>query len=413
MDEAKSERGSAVWMKMNKIAVPLLLFAFLFCMPIGAAANDELNDELADPVPEEEIEEKLLDKLSIEEINEFWGRIGSEYGEFIPDIKNKNLAELIKENGTISFKSILKGVFTYLFYELIANGKLLGTLIILTLFSVVLQSMHTAFEKSTVSNIAYFIVYIVLIYITLNSFYLVFTYAKDTIELMSSFMIALLPLMLGLIATFGQVITVSFFHPIIIFLIHVSGILMTSFVFPLLYLSALLIIVSHLNKNFQATHLAELFRSISIGTVGLFLTIFLGVMSVQGTATAIQDGVALKTTKFITGNFIPVVGRTFTDAADTALAAAQLLKNAVGIIGLTIIVVIAVFPAIKIVAISFVYKLAAALLQPLGNSPIIASLNIISKYILYILACLITVTFMFFLSIVIIIIASNIPLLLR
>jgi len=364
-------------------------------------------------ISEDNMEEKLLDKLSIEEINIFWHQIGSDYGEFIPEINNKNLAELIKENGTISIKSIFNGVVTFLFYELIVNGRLLGTLIILTLFSVILQSMHAAFEKSVVSKIAYFVVYMVLIYITLNSFYSVFTYAKETIDMMSSFMIALLPLMLGLLATFGQVITVSFFHPIIIFLIHVSGILMTSFVFPLLYLSALLIIVSHLNEHFQATHLAELFKSISIGTVGLFLTIFLGVMSVQGTATAIQDGVALKTTKFITGNFVPVVGRTFTDAADTVIAAAQLLKNAIGIIGLTIIVIIAVFPILKIVAISFIYKLAAALLQPLGNSPIITSLNTISKYIMYVLACLITVTFMFFLSIVIIIIASNIPLLLR
>lgn len=390
----------------------LILFFFvlaIFSVPMNSQAN-EIDDEYE---LEENIDEKLLDKLTIEEVNVFWDQIGREYGEFIPEITDKNIAELIKENGSLSVKSTIKGTITYLFYELIQNGKLLGTLIILTLFSVVLQSMHAAFEKSVVSKIAYFVVYMVLIYITLNSFYLVFTYAKDTIEMMSSFMIALLPLMLGLIATFGQVITVSFFHPIIIFLIHVSGILMTSFVFPLLYLSALLIIVSHLNDNFQATHLAELFKSISIGTVGLFLTIFLGVMSVQGTATAIQDGVALKTTKFITGNFIPVVGRTFTDAADTVLSAAQLLKNAIGIIGVTIIVVIAVFPAIKIVAISFIYKLAAALLQPLGNSPIIVSLNIISKYILYVLACLITVTFMFFLSIVIIIIASNIPLLLR
>src|SRR5690625_4332725 len=137
-------------------------------------------------------------------------------------------------------------------------------LIILTLFSVILQSMQAAFEKSVVSKIAYFVVYLVLIYITLNSFYSVFTYARDTIEMMSSFMIALLPLMLGLIATFGQVITVSFFHPIIIFLIHISGILMTSFIFPLLYLSALLIIVSNLNDIFKATQLAELFKAISM-----------------------------------------------------------------------------------------------------------------------------------------------------
>ncbi|MEI3606784.1 stage III sporulation protein AE [Pseudogracilibacillus sp. SE30717A] len=395
-------------MKYYRIIILLIMFA-LMPLSTGTLAQ-EVGDETQD---ETELDDNLLDTLTIEEVNKFWEQIGSDYGEFIPEINHKSIGELIKDNGTISFKSTFKGILSYLFYEIILNGKLLGTLIILTLFSVILQSMHAAFEKSVVSKIAYFVVYMVLIYITLNSFYLVFTYAKETIDMMSSFMIALLPLMLGLIATFGQVITVTFFHPIIIFLIHVSGLLMTTFVFPLLYLSALLIIVSHLNENFQATHLAELFRSISIGTVGLFLTIFLGVMSVQGTATAIQDGVALKTTKFITGNFIPVVGRTFTDAADTVLSAAQLLKNAVGIIGLTIVVIIAIFPAIKIMAISLVYKLAAALLQPLGNSPIIVSLNIISKYILYVLACLITVTFMFFLSIVIMIVASNIPLLLR
>lgn len=370
-------------------------------------------DEIMVVDQEEDLDEKILDKLTLEQINDFWGQISSEYGEFIPDVSSKNVADLIKDDDSISLKSSFTGMIKFLLHELIINGKLLGTLIILTLFSVILQSMHAAFEKSVVSKIAYFVVYIVLIYITLNSFYLVFTYAKETIETMSNFMIALLPLMLGLIATSGQIITVSFFHPVIIFLIHVSGILMTSFVFPLLYLSALLVIVSHLNEHFKATHLAELFKSVSLGTLGLFLTIFLGVMSVQGTATAIQDGVALKTTKFITGNFIPVVGRTFTDAADTVLTAAQLLKNAVGIVGLLIVVFIAVFPAIKIVAISLIYKLAAALLQPLGKSPIIVSLNIISKYILYVLACLITVTFMFFLSIVIITVASNIPLLLR
>src|SRR5699024_288745 len=119
-----------------------------------------------------------------------------------------------------------------------------------------------------------------------------------TINMMSSFMIGLLPLMLGLLASFGQVISVSFFHPIIIFLIHVSGILVNQFVFPLLYVSMLLLIISQLNDQFQATHLAELLKSIAIGTLGVFLSLFLGVISVQGTASAIQDGVALKTTKF-------------------------------------------------------------------------------------------------------------------
>ena len=53
--------------------------------------------------------------------------------------------------------------------------------------------------------------------------------------------------------------------------------------------------------------------------LGLFFTIFLGVISVQGASAAVTDGITLKTAKFITGNFIPVIGRMFTDATDTVI----------------------------------------------------------------------------------------------
>src|SRR5699024_9227182 len=212
---------------------------------VGEAENkEELNQE--------QLEKDLLDELSTDSINEYWENIQQEYGSFMPTDTHKNLKELIQQQGKFSFKSFIKGLFSFLFYEVIENGKLLGTLIMLTMFSTILQSIHQAFENRTVSKIAYFIVYIVLIMIALNSFHLVFTYARETIDMMSSFMIALLPLMLGLLASFGQVISVSFFHPIIIFLIHVSGILVTQFVFPLLYVSMLLIIISQLNEQFQA-----------------------------------------------------------------------------------------------------------------------------------------------------------------
>src|SRR5699024_5136649 len=141
--------------------------------------------------------------------------------------------------------------------------------------------------------------------------------------------------------------------------------------------------------------------------------LFLGIISIQGTASAVQDGVALKTTKFITGNFIPVVGRTFTDAADTVLSTLLLIKNYIGLVGLIFFLFIVIFLFIIFLVLSFIYKLCAALLQPLGNNPVISSLAIVSKHIMYILACVITMAFMFVLTIIIMIIASNIPLLLR
>lgn len=398
---------------MNKRQVVIITVLFFsLIIPLNKIINAEQSYE-EDTIDDEVVEQSILNQLHLEELESNWSHLTDEYRDYLPDLSKMTVSDMIKENKSLSLKDTFKGMLNYFFHELIVNAKLLGLLMVLTLFSVILQSMHTAFAQSTVSKIAYFIVYIVLIYIGLNSFQAVYLYTKETVEMMGSFMIALIPLLLSLMAAFGSLLSVSFFHPIIIFLIHFSSLLVSTFVLPLLYLSALLIIVSHLNENFQATHLADLFRTISLGALGIFLTIFLGVMSVQGTVSAVQDGVALKTTKFITGNFIPVIGRTFTDAADTVLSAALLLKNSVGLIGVTIIILIALFPSLKIFAIAFIYKLAAAILQPLGKNPIITSLDVMSKYILYILACLLTVTIMFFLAIVIMTVASNIPLLLK
>lgn len=360
-----------------------------------------------------DIQDAMFEQISFDEVQQYWNLLTEEYGGYLPELEKTGLTDFIKSNGRLSIKNIFLGISQFLFHELIINGKLLGSLLILTLFSTILQTIHSAFEDSSISKIAYFVVYTVLVYIALNSFFLVFSYTKDAIDMMSGFMIALIPLILGLLATFGNVLTVAFFHPIIIFLINLSGVLVSSFILPLLFIATLLSIVSTLNKEYQVTHLANLFRSISLGTLGVFLTIFLGVMSVQGTASAVQDGVAMKTAKFITGNFIPVIGRTFTDAADTILSASLILKNAIGIVGVIVILLFAIFPAIKILAIAFIYKVTAAVVQPIGDGPIISSLNIISKYILYILASLLTVTLMFFLAIVIIILASNVTLLLR
>ncbi|WP_343327820.1 stage III sporulation protein AE [Lentibacillus saliphilus] len=389
------------WMKHLVVIVILLCTLFMFpTLTFAETTMDEKKDD-------------LVDEVSLDGIQRYWQKVVHDYGPYIDGLNKGKISDIIKGDTSLSVKNIVYGLLDYLFHELILNGKLMGTLLMLTIFSALLQTMHNAFEGRAVSKIAYFVVYLVLIYLALNSFYLSVSYAKDAIDTMSGTMIALIPLMLGLMATFGQVASVAFFNPVIIFLIHLSGVLISRFILPLLFLSALLHIVSGLSETYKVTHLADLFKNVALGVLGTFMTIFISVMSVQGAASAIQDGVAMKTAKFVTGNFIPVVGRTLTDAADTMLSASLLLKNAIGIVGLILIVTLALFPAVKIFAIAFVYKLTAALLQPLGNGPVITVMDIISKYILFVLACLLIVTFMFFLAIVIIVISSNITMLLR
>ncbi|BCC19714.1 stage III sporulation protein AE [Bacillus cereus] len=389
---------------MRGFGAKLLFACFLFfSLPVVVQAS---------PV-ETNVVDQQLDKLGIEDVKQFWDGLVTKYGGYLPESQKGSFMEFVKGEKEISIKEWMLGLLKYLFHELVANGKLLGTLIMLTIFSALLQSLQSAFSKSSVSKIADAVVYMVLIIFALNSFYVVMTYARETIQTMVDFILALLPILLALIATGGGVVSVSFFHPIIIFLMNTSGLLMNYIVLPLLLLATILSIVSTMSDQYKVTKLSKLLQNVSVGIIGIFLTIFLGVLSVQGTATAVADGIAVKTAKFVTGNFIPVVGRMFTEAADTVISASGLLKNTVGIIGLVILCLIVAFPAIQIFCIAFIYKFAAAVLQPVGGGAIIQCLDIIGRSIIYVFACLAIVSFMFFLSITIIIAAGNITLMMR
>lgn len=130
-------------------------------------------------------------------------------------------------------------------------------------------------------------------------------------------------------------------------------------------------------------------------------------------SASVADGVTLRTAKYITGNFVPVVGKMFSDAADTVIGASLLVKNAVGMAGVLILLLIVIFPAVKILTLAFIYNLSAAIMQPLGNSPIIGTLNMIGKNLIFVFAALAAIGLMFFLALTIIITAGNISVMMR
>jgi stage III sporulation protein AE len=371
-------------------------------------SQQNLSPDLQDSMVQSQIE-----KLGVDELKSFWDQIVTDYGGFLPESQKGSFYDFVSGEKQFSFSQWFKGITKFIFHELLVNGKLLGTLLLLTIFSMFLQSLQNSFEKSSISKVAYAIVFMVLIIIALNSFHVAIGYTKETIDFMISFILSLIPMLLALIAASGGIVSAAFFHPVLLFLMNTSGLLVSKVVLPLLFLAALLSIVSTLSENYKVTQLAQLLRNWSIGLLGIFMTVFLAVISVQGATSAVADGVTIRTAKFLTGNFVPVIGKMFSDATDTVMNASVLLKNTVGMAGVIILLLITIFPAIKILVVAFVYKLSAALLQPIGGGPVIKCLDIISKSMMYIFAALAIVSIMFFLSITVIIAAGNVTLMVR
>ncbi|MDF2607745.1 MAG: spoIIIAE [Bacillales bacterium] len=386
------------------ISLVIYIFFFLFLLPnLVQAATEQKPTDISSQV----------DNMNFTEVQEYWNDILYKYGSYIPENQKGTFQDFVKKGNPLDVKNYLIGFIKYISHEIVLNFRLLGMLILLSILSTFLQTLQNSFEKTTVTKVANFIVFVVLVIIALNSFDIAMKLTLDAVETMIHFVTAMLPIFIALIAATGGIISASFFHPLILFIMNTSGILIKTIILPLLFVSTLLSLVSLLSENYKVTNLAALLRNTSIALLGAFLTVFLAVVSVQGSATAISDGIAVRTAKFVTGNFIPVIGRVFTEAAETVAGATMILKNTVGIAGVIVMLIIVIFPALKILAIALTYKIAAAILQPIGAGQITNCIDIIGKSILYLFASLGIVSIMFFLTITVMIAASNLPLMVR
>lgn len=347
------------------------------------------------------------------EVETYWDNLTREYGGYFPENSLPSFKQMLTAGGGFDLKNVLTALLRYFFHEIAVNGKLLATIVALAVFSMILETMQTAFEKQAVSKVAYSICYLVLMVLAVNSFDVAIGYAKSAIGNMVHFMMAVVPLLLSLLASMGNITSVTVLHPFIIFMIHTISTLIYTIIFPLLFFSTLLSIVSSLNDRFKVTQLAKLLKNAAIGILGLSVAVFLGVISVQGTVSSVTDGVTLRAAKYVAGNFIPVVGRMFTDASDTVIGASLLVKNTIGLAGVIILVLICAFPALKIMVLAIIYQLAASVIQPLGDSPIIKCLQVIGKNMMFVFAALAAVGLMFFLAVTIMIAAGNVSLMMR
>ncbi|OMC97445.1 stage III sporulation protein AE [Paenibacillus odorifer] len=355
-----------------------------------------------------------VNNLPKDKVESYWDQLMKDYGGFFPDGATPTLMDmLLPGDKGLSLKGVLSGLLGFMWHEVLYNGKLLVTIVMISVLSMILETLQTAFERKTVSKVAYTLCYMVVLVIAVNSFNIAIGYAKDAIDRMIDFMMAMIPLLFALLASMGNIVTVSVTHPLIVFMIHTVGTMIHTLVFPLLFFSAVLHLVSALSEKYKLTQLANLLRNIGAGLLGVLLTVFLGVISVRGITSSVTDGVTIRAAKYITGNFVPVIGKMFADATDTVISASLLVKNAIGLSGVIIILFLCAFPAIKILVLALIYNIAAAVMQPLGETPIVVCLQTIGKSMVYVFAALAAVSLMFFMAVTIMLTAGNLTVMMR
>ncbi|QSZ26514.1 stage III sporulation protein AE [Aceticella autotrophica] len=348
------------------------------------------------------------------EIDSLLNGINDKNGNIMPVTNIKTyITNMLSGKQTFNIKDIFNNILNLFFKEISSSIKLLIQLIILAIISAVLTNIEGSFEREGISQIAFISIYAVLIIIAIKSFMGALTIGGDTINSMVDFMQAVLPMLITMLVSVGAMVSASFFQPAVILAVEFTAQIIRDFVFPAILFMTVIKIVSNISDKFSLNKLADFIKTVCTGSLSILLSIFLGIITIQGLTSSIADGVLSRTAKYAVGTFLPVIGGILSESIDAIIGASFLIKGAVGTFGLIAIIMISALPLIKLMVLLIIYKLSAALVEPIADKKIVAFLSDLSMSITYIFAALASVTLMMFLSITAVISAASVSVMMR
>ncbi|MCL5116979.1 MAG: stage III sporulation protein AE [Firmicutes bacterium] len=296
------------------------------------------------------------------------------------------------------------------FGDLTVEGRVLGIIFLLTVLAALLARLGETFEgndKQGLVSLTQMVVVSAIILVALHSFGVAINMVQGLVTNLVHFMESLIPLLMVLIAGSGAIASAGIFHPLMLLITNTVAVLTKRWVLPLVLMATLIELISLWLPKFSLKTLGGLFRQVGLTLLGGLMTVFLGVMAVEGAAGSVADGVTLRTGKFLANTFVPVIGKMFSDAMEAVLGSSMLLKNAVSVFGALGIIALVAFPLAKLFAMMVLYRVGAAASEPLGVPGVGQALNLMANALGWLMAVAGAVALMFFLVVTVVVGTTN------
>lgn len=350
----------------------------------------------------------------VNEVERLLEGLRSELGADFPRVGLRDLISLLRGDGDgPDLRVFGAALATYFARELVANAALLGRLLALVVLLGLLLALRSSFGDESVAQVAYLLGCIVLAGLAISGLRIAIDAAREHVAMTLDFMRAIMPVLLSLLIGVGAIVTAGLFSPWLLFATYAIASVCNGLVVPMVMVSAACEVVSSLGAQIKVTGVASVLRQVAVTALGLSLTLFLGVMTVQSAAGSVADGVAFRTGKFLAASFIPIIGKMFGDAMEMVVGGSLVLKNAVGIAGGLAVFAMTALPALKIGAVIFIYRVAAALAQPVAGREIVACLEGIANCLGVVLLAVCGVGLAWFVSMVMVMGAGNAAVMMR
>ncbi|MDP4133156.1 MAG: stage III sporulation protein AE [Bacillota bacterium] len=286
--------------------------------------------------------------------------------------ENFSFMDITKNITEGHFSTDLKGVaskgLSVFFKEVSSNVKIMSALLLLGIFCTLLTNMQSSFGHVGTGEAAFFCCYAVLAGIAAVGFKEAADMVNSAMDSMNLFVESMIPAITSLSIAQGKIVSAPIMNTQILIGASLCDLVVKKIVMPLTYGVFALRFVNNMTQTQNLTKLCELMQKTAKWILGLMLLLFTAILSITNYAAGTTETLSLKTAKFAVRTFIPVAGGALSDTVSALTASAGAIKSAVGIAGIVVIALISAYPLIKAAALTFLYNVMAAVLEPVSDT---------------------------------------------
>lgn len=309
----------------RRIQSVFLLCLFLFS---GVVWAEELPDESAD--------QNLQGQLEASGAGELTSQVPDQTQEILEQLDLKELDYRILLSLTPEqIWQVCKAAFLKMIR---APLLLLGMLVAVILLCAAMDALKIGFNAKGLERIFNGVAVLCLITIVLEPVTDCIQKASQAIFQGSMFMNGFIPVFCGILASGGQLVSAGVYHLLLFGTSQVVGQAASQILVPLISIFLAFYFTGAIAPELHLDQIGKTVKKFVNWALGLLLTVYVGLLGIQSIVAVSADTVTVKTAKFVTSSFVPVIGSALSDALVTAQACLKLLKASVGVYGILIAV---------------------------------------------------------------------------
>ncbi len=390
---------------MKKFVLLLCAFVALLSVPqsaVFADDNENYEEQLSSTVEEQ------LGSIDFDKLDKLLADLAEDYTIFGNTSFRDRVADILSGNYFNDYPSLFSAMGNLLLGQVKQFLPVLLIILCISILGSIITNFRPNLSSKGVNDIVHFVCYglvIILVAVTIKQ---VCTLTSRSLNSMTGQMQAIFPILMTLLTAIGSVASVSIYNPVVAVLTNGVTMLFSKVMFPMFMLAFIFVILGHLTSTAKLKKLTSFVTSSFKWLVGIIFTVFGGLLTIQGISAGKADGLSIKLTKFTVKSYIPIIGGYISEGFDLIVLSSMLIKNAIGLVGLFVILGTILVPIITIVVLKLGLKLAGGLTEPIGDGKISNFLDECSNLMIYPIVIILAVAFMYLITISLIISTANV-----